>query len=127
MTSPEFQVAFGVKGDEVIAALKEVGVVINQEEIYLVDEEVFKGMYNGNGDCAEWLGLELEMLDNYSPFIDMDSISFQNSEIKRIEHHTTYHREEVVKLYHWLEENGYGRVDDLELPSPTYFIACGTD
>lgn len=126
MSSPEFQVAFGVKCDEVIAALKGVGVVINQEEVYLVDEDVFKGMYNGNGDCAEWLGLELTMLDNYSPFIDITELNYEDAESARTNHQRLY-KKEVVKLYHWLEENGYGRVDDLELPSPTYFIACGTD
>ena len=127
MSSPEFQLAFGVKESEVIAALKEAGVVINKEEVYLVDEGVFKGMYNGNGNCPEWLGLELYMLDNYSPFIDISELNYEKYDQNLQCEHKSLYEEEVVKLHHWLEENGYGRVDDLELPSPSYFIACGTD
>lgn len=129
MSSPEFQVAFGVKGEEVISSLKTAGVVIGvgwEDEVYLVDEGIFKGMYSGNGECPEWLGLELERLDTYSPYIDMVDISFQNDELKRVEHYVAY-QAEVEKLKTWLLENGYNLKGELKLPEPSYFIACGTD
>lgn len=83
-------------------------------------------MYNGNGDCAEWLGLELFYLDNSDPFIDMTDISYQDNEFKRIEHYVAY-QEKVEKLKTWLSENGYNLEGELKLPEPSYFIACGTD
>ncbi|CAH9017395.1 hypothetical protein VP193E371_P0204 [Vibrio phage 193E37-1] len=127
MSSPEFQVAFGVKGDDVFTSLKEAGLSLNkyEDEIYLVDEGIFKGMYSGNGECPEWLGLELEILDNYSPFIDMIDISYQDNEFKRVEHHVAFHAE-VKKLKTWLAGKGYTVEGELKLPEPSYFIACGT-
>ena len=125
MSSPEFQVCFGVKDYKVVKALEEVNITVNRDETSLVDEGVFQGMYNGNGDCAEWLGLDLFILDNYSPFIDISEVNYSDNETKRTAHKRLY-QEEVDKLYHWLEEEGHN-VEELDLPEPEYFIACGTD
>lgn len=126
MSSPEFQVVFGVPDFKVIKALKEVGIKIDREEFNLVDEGVFGGMYNGQGDCPEYLGVELNMLDEYEPFIFLPEIDYSNNETARTFHKSRY-SEEVNKLLRWLEEEGYDGFENLELPEPTYFIACGTD
>lgn len=125
MSSPEFKVCFGIKDYKVMKALKDINIAIDKDEVLLVDEGVFQGMYNGSGDCAEWLGLDLHMLDNYSPFIDVSEINYSDDENKRTKHKRLY-QEEVDKLYSWLEGQGYN-IDDLDLPCPEYFIACGTD
>lgn len=126
MSSAEFQVAFGVKDSQVIDALHKVGIEIDRDEVFLVDEGVFQGMYSGDGECPEWLGLELDMLDNYSPFIDIEEINYEGNIASQTKHKKLY-MDQVDKFLSWLKAEGYEGVDEVVLPEPTYFIACGTD
>ena len=126
MSRPEFQVAFGVQASEVFKSLKVVGVEIDTDEVYLVDEGIFCGMYNGNGECAEWLGLELYYLDEDDTFINITAMDYSDQPSRQTQHRQEYTKK-LTDLLEWLEDNGHTFEGELQLPEPTYFIACGTD
>lgn len=126
MSSPEFMLAFGVKSEEVLKALEEVNVFIDTDEVYLVDEGVFSGMYSGVGYCPEWLGIELGTLDNSSAFIDMRELDHRDSDDKQVSHKEQYIAT-VERLLEWLKVKDYLLDGELNLPEPRYFIACGTE
>ena len=126
MSQPEFQVAFGVKASEVFNSLEVVGVEIDTDEVYLVDEDIFCGMYSGRGECAEWLGLGLYYLDEDDTFIDITAMDYSDNPARQTQHYQEYTKK-LTDLLEWLKDNGYVFEGELQLPEPTYFIACGTD
>ncbi len=125
MASPDYQVVYGVTSDKVLAVLKKLGVERDWDDTYLVDDEVFEGMYSGSGECPEWLGCVAGYLDNNSPFIAIDKLANP----RNLEKHNAKYNEAVENLKQWLIEAGDVDAAELiqgELPNPEYYIACGT-
>ena len=83
-------------------------------------------VYSGSGECPEWLGIEVETLDEYDTFVDIQGLVANTNGTRQTNHRRKF-REAEQKLIEWLQDQGYEGVEDLDLPTPTYFIACGTD